>query len=83
MVNMSQKTLMWSDFFLMSESISGLGKFYGIVSVDMSPDVIWNTGSVWHVWCQTCQTDGVLLMRTINGEKKEGRVNVYFISQLN
>ena len=62
MVNMSQKTLMWSDFFLMSESISGLGKFYGIASVDMSPDVIWNTGSVWHVWRQTCQTDGVLLM---------------------
>jgi len=46
----------------MSESISGLGNFYGIASIDMSPDVIWNTGSVWHVWHQTCQTDGVLLM---------------------
>ena len=28
----------------------------------MSPDEIWNTGGVWLVWCQTRQTDGVLLM---------------------
>jgi hypothetical protein len=56
---------MWSELFPMSESISGLGNFYGIASVDMSPDVIWNTGSVWLVWHQTCQTGGVLLMLLI------------------
>jgi len=45
-----------------SESISELGKIYGVASVDMSPDEIWNTGGVWLVWCQTRQMDGVLLM---------------------
>ena len=53
---------MLSENFLMSESISELGNFYGVASVDMSPDQIWNTGSVWLVWCQTHQMDGVLLM---------------------
>jgi len=62
MVNLSQKPLMLSENFLTSESISELGNFYGVASVDMSPDEIWNTGSVWLVWRQTCQTDGVLLM---------------------
>jgi len=54
--------LMLSEIFLTSESISELGNFYGVASVDMSPDEIWNTGSVWLIWCQMCQTDGVLLM---------------------
>jgi hypothetical protein len=63
MVNQSQKPLMLSEIFLTSESISELGNFYGVASIDMSPDEIWNTGSIWLVWRQTCQTDGVLLMR--------------------
>ena len=62
MVNLSQKPLMLSEIFLTTESISELGNFYGVVSIDMSPDEIWNTGSVWLVWRETCQTDGVLLM---------------------
>ena len=72
MVNLSQKPLMLSEIFLMSESINELGNFYGIMSVDMSPDEIWNTGSVWLIWCQTCQTDGVLLMQAKPSQKKPG-----------
>ena len=62
---------MLSENFLTSESINELGNFYGVASVDMSPDEIWNTGSVWLVWRQTCQTDGVLLMSEtpVLGEK--------------
>ena len=69
MVNLSQKPLMLSEIFLTSESINELGNFYGVVSVDMSPDAIWNTGSIWLVWRQMCQTDGVLLMNTTLKQK--------------
>jgi hypothetical protein len=39
----------------------------------MSPHQIWKSGDVWLVWRQTCQTDGVFLMRKVTELQKHGQ----------
>ena len=48
---------------LASEPNSGVRKFYGVGSVIMLPYQIRKSGSVWRVWRQTRQTDGLFLMK--------------------
>ena len=66
MIHLSQNLSMMPENFLTSESTSGEWNNYGIGSIVMSPYQIWQSGSIWRVWCQTCQTDGVFLMNAAN-----------------
>ena len=76
MIHLSQKLLMtfsWihiisccQNFFRRQNQIPGRENFMALgASLHVRAYQIWHSGSIWRVWHQTSQTDGVFLMRVL------------------